>query len=87
MEELQRKVEFLEEQIFDFLLTKYISDLKKNGYVIIPNVITDEEIKLQRIYFISGKIIFLIMIKSIHKLTHMVFINFIKLGIKSMLGI
>lgn len=46
MEDLQRKIENLEDEIFDLLLLKYIIDLKKKGYVIIPNVITNDEIKI-----------------------------------------
>ena len=55
MDELLRKVELLEAQIFDFLLNMYISDLKKNGYVIIPNVISDEEIQIAKDLFYKWK--------------------------------
>ena len=55
MDELLRKVENLEAQIFDFLLDKYILDLKKNGYVIIPNVISDEEIQIAKDLFYKWK--------------------------------
>ncbi len=55
MENLLQKIEILEVQIFDLLIEKYILDLKKKGYVIIPNVISDEEIQIAKDLFYKWK--------------------------------
>jgi len=55
MEDLLQKVEKLEIQIFDLLIEKYIIDLKKNGYVVIPNVISDEEVTIAKELFYKWK--------------------------------
>ena len=55
MEELLLKVENLEIQFFDLLIEKYIIDLKKNGYVVIPNVISDEEVTIAKELFYKWK--------------------------------
>jgi len=55
MDELLEKIKNLENQIFDFQLEKYILDLKKNGYVIIPNVISNEEIQIAKDLFYKWK--------------------------------
>ena len=55
MNELVEKIENLEVQIFDILLEKYIESLETNGYVIIPNVITDEEVNIAKELFYKWK--------------------------------
>lgn len=55
MEDLLQKVEKLEIQIFDLLIEKYIIDLKKNGYVVIPTVISEEEVTIAKELFYKWK--------------------------------
>ena len=55
MEKLLKRVETLESNIFDLLLNKYILDLKKNGYVVIPKVISEEEIIVAKNLFYKWK--------------------------------
>lgn len=55
MEILLKKIESLEDAIFNILIEKYILDLKENGYVIIPNVINKEEILYAKKLFYTWK--------------------------------
>jgi hypothetical protein len=55
MDELIERIEKLELQIYDLILDKYFKDLKENGYVIIPNILSTEEIDLARKMFFDWK--------------------------------
>ena len=55
MEELLVKINNLEKQIYELLIEKYIIDLKNNGYVLIPNIISDEEVNIAKDLFYKWK--------------------------------
>lgn len=54
-------------------------ELETKGYVIIPDVLTHEEIDEYKNLHKYGEVLYLIMINSIIQLIHMEFINFVKL--------
>ena len=55
MDKLIERIEKLKLQIQDLILDKYFKDLKENGYVIIPNILSTEEIDLARKMFFDWK--------------------------------
>jgi hypothetical protein len=48
MHNMQKRIEELEKQMSCMLIDKYVETLKTNGYVIIPNVLTSEEIDIAK---------------------------------------
>ena len=55
MEQLIKRITYLEEQINNLFIEKYIINLKENGYVIIPNVLNIDEINTAKQLFINWK--------------------------------
>lgn len=55
MEQLIKRITYLEEQINNLFIEKYIINLKENGYVIIPNVLNIHEINNAKQLFINWK--------------------------------
>lgn len=55
MEQLIKRITYLEEQINNLFIEKYIINLKENGYVIIPNVLNIHEINTAKQLFINWK--------------------------------
>ena len=55
MEQLVKRIDYLEEQINNLFIEKYIINLKENGYVVIPNVLNIDEINKAKNLFINWK--------------------------------
>ena len=55
MKQLIKRITYLEEQINNLFIEKYIINLKENGYVIIPNVLNIHEINQAKQLFINWK--------------------------------
>lgn len=55
MDDLQKRIENLEILLRDFILNKYILKLKEDGYVIIPNVLSIDEVNEAKQLFYKWK--------------------------------
>lgn len=55
MDNLERRIEILEKQVHNIIIEKYIVNLKADGYVIIPNVLTTDEIDIAKELFYKWK--------------------------------
>ena len=53
--ELERRIEIIEEKIFNLIIDNYIKELKIKGYVIIPNILTISEIDKAKELFYKWK--------------------------------
>ena len=51
MDSLQKRIEDLEKQIFNIITNKYIENLKTDGFVVIPSVLTSEEVDIAKEMF------------------------------------
>ena len=55
MEQLVERINYLEEQINNLFLQKYIINLKQNGYIVIPNILNNYEINKAKELFKKWK--------------------------------
>ena len=51
MDSLQKRIEDLEKQISNIITNKYIENLKTDGFVVIPSVLTSEEVDIAKSMF------------------------------------
>ncbi len=52
MDNLKKRIEELEHQISNIIINKYIENLKTDGFVLIPSVLTSEEVDIAKEMFL-----------------------------------